>query len=59
MENLEGNENFFGDNDIKEKILWNGILREINRLNSTRLRENGWLVSPCPNSITAGDFLTN
>ena len=39
MENLEGNETFFGDNDIKEKILWKGILREINRLNSTRLRE--------------------
>jgi len=35
MENLEGTENFFGDNDIKEKILWKGILREIKRLNST------------------------
>jgi len=39
MENLEETENFFGDNDIKKNILWNGILREINRLNSTRLRE--------------------
>ena len=39
MENLEGTENFFGDSDIKERTIWNGILREINRLNSTRLRE--------------------
>jgi hypothetical protein len=39
MENLEGTENFFGDNDIKEKILLGGILREIKRLHSTRLRE--------------------
>ena len=29
MENLEGTEEFFGDNNIKEKILWNGILGEI------------------------------
>jgi hypothetical protein len=39
MENLERTENFFGNNDIKQKILWNGILRKINRLNSTGLRE--------------------
>ena len=39
MENLEGTENFFSDKDIKENILWNGILRETKRLNSTRLRE--------------------
>jgi len=39
MKNLEETENFFGDNDIKERILWNGILSELNRLNSTRLRE--------------------
>ena len=38
MENLEGTEDFFGDNDIKEKILWNRILREIKRQNSTRSR---------------------
>jgi len=42
MENLEGTENFFGDNGIKEKILWNRILRQIKRLNSTRLWER-WL----------------
>ena len=39
MENLEGTENFLGDNDIKERSIWNGVLSEINRLNSTRLRE--------------------
>jgi len=39
MKNLEGTENFFGDNAKKEKILRNGILRETKRLNSTRLRE--------------------
>ena len=39
IDNLEGTENFLSDKDIKEKILWNRVLREIKRLNSTRLRE--------------------
>jgi hypothetical protein len=39
MENLKGTENILGDNDIKEKIFWNRILREIKRLYSTRLRK--------------------
>jgi hypothetical protein len=39
IDNLEGTENFLSDKDIKEKILWNRILREIKGLNSTRLRE--------------------
>jgi hypothetical protein len=38
MGNLEGIENFFGDNDIKQKILWNGVSRQVKRLISTRLR---------------------
>jgi len=37
--NLEGTENFFSDNDIKEKILLNGIFKGIYTQNSTRLRE--------------------
>jgi len=36
---MEGNDNSFGNNGVKEKIFWNRILKEIKRLISTRLRE--------------------
>jgi hypothetical protein len=39
MENLEKTKNSFGDNDIKQDIFWNRILRKIKRQISTRLRE--------------------
>ena len=39
IDNLEGTENFLSDKDIKEKILWNRILREIKRQNSATLKE--------------------